>query len=104
MGEIYHKDGKFIRIDNCNRFIYEVSLYVKYQNIYSMINHKYFSSNIEIPNVIDQININNNITIYCEIYSAPKSWIIDNEYVLYVKPEKKKRIKKQKNESKSMST
>jgi len=92
--EIYVKGDQFVRIDECNRFIYEVSVYVKYQNIYSMVNHKYFSSDKEIVTFIDKVVINQFTTIYCELYSAPKEWIIENEFTLYIKPEKKKRVKK----------
>ena len=103
MGASYGKNGVFVRVDNCNRFIYEVSVYVKYENIYSMANHKYFSSEKEIPNVIEKINVNKFITIFCEMYSAPMDWIIENDYKLYIKPEKKKRKKKD-DEQKIMSS
>lgn len=97
----YRKDDKFVRIDECNRFIYEVTVYVKYENICNMANHKYFSSNTEIPKVVEEYNLDNNITIYCELIYAPKRWLIDNGYQLYVKPEKKKRKKKDESEIKT---
>lgn len=91
MSEFYVKDDKAVRLDSCNRFIYEVMVNVYYNNIFSMVNHKYFSTPVEIPNVIESYYVTPSIEICCEMYSAPKSWLHDNDFVVYVEPEKKKR-------------
>lgn len=92
----YVKDNKSVVLDSCGRFIYEVMVFVQYENIVSMARHEYFSSNIEIPNIIDSYNVNKYVRIECYLYSAPKEWILDNDFMLYVKPEKKKIIKTKK--------
>lgn len=90
----YRKENSFVRVDTCNRFIYEVTLYVFFENICNQVQHKYFSSEKEIPKIVSEFNINNNMVVYTELIYAPKRWLIENDYQLYVKPEKKKRIKK----------
>lgn len=94
MPEFYINNDKAIRLDSCDRFIYEVTVFVWYENIYSMINHKYFSSEVEIEGIIENHFITPKIEICCEIYSAPKRWLIENDFILYIEPEKKKRKKK----------
>lgn len=91
MGDIYIKENQAVLLDNCGRFIYEVFVFVKYKNIFSTVNHRYFSSETEIKNIISSYQYNEFIEIYCELYSAPLKWLLDNEFVVYVKPEKKKR-------------
>lgn len=94
MSEFYIKENKAVRVDSCNRFIYEVMVFVWYENIYSMVNHKYFSSEVEIKGVIESYFVTPNIEIYCKMYSAPLQWLIDNDFILYIKPAPKKRKKK----------
>ena len=99
--KIYVKEGRTVFMDNCNRFIYEVFVFVQHKNIFSTVNHKFFSSEKEIKKVIENYKVTENITINCELYSAPIRWLLDNDYDLYVKPEKKKRnYKKKENEQK----
>ena len=98
--ERYRKEDSFVRIDECNRFVYEVTLYIKFENIYNQANHKYFSSEKEIPKIVKEYNINNNMVIYTELIYAPKRWLIENGYQLYVS-EKKKRKKKDGSEIKT---
>jgi hypothetical protein len=93
VSEFYVNGDKAVRLDNCNRFIYEVMVNVYYDNIFSMVNHKYFTSETEIPNVIESYYVTPSIEICCEMYSAPKSWLNDNDFILYVKPEKKSKQK-----------
>jgi hypothetical protein len=93
MRNIYVKEGQVVLQDICNRFIYEVFVFVHHKNIFSTINHKYYSSEVEIKNIIENYKVTENITVNCEMYSAPLKWLLDNEFQLYVKPEKKKRKK-----------
>lgn len=101
MAAVYVKDDKSVLADTCGRFIYEVYVFVMYENTFSTANHKYFSSDIEILNIIESYYVTPNIEINCTMYSAPLSWLIENDYVLWVKPVKKKRITKPKNEQKT---
>ena len=91
---VYFKEKESILVDTCNRFIYEVFIFIIYENIFSMADHRYFSSEIEIPNVVNTTYIDKYTEMDCSLYSAPMSWIIENDFILYIKPEKKKRIKK----------
>lgn len=94
----YIKDKEAIRPDNCNRFIYEVMVFVWHSGIYSMVNHKYFHSDKEILGVVKSYFVTSEIEIYCELYSAPKQWLIENDYIEYIEPIKKRN--KIKNEQK----
>jgi hypothetical protein len=91
MSDLYIKDNKTVKLDSCNRFIYEVTVNACYNDIFSMIDHRYFSSNEEILNVIDSFYITPNMEICCELYSAPLNWLVENDYTLYIETEKKKR-------------
>ena len=91
MNNLYFKDGEIVLVDNCNRFIYEVYVSVKFDNIYSIVDHKYFSSDKEILNIVKKYKVDKYIDISCELYSAPINWLEDNEYFPYVKPIKVKR-------------
>jgi len=94
--DIYVKDDQSCLIDDCNRFIYEVFVFSQFENVYSLSNHKYFTSKKEIPNIIRLLKITPYISIECDLYSAPLKWLIDNNFILYKEPEKKKRIIKNK--------
>lgn len=96
MRSSYIKDDQIVLQDICNRFIYEVFVFVHHKNIFSTINHKYFSSQVEIPNIIENYQIADYITVNCTMYTAPLRWLLDNNFELYIKPEKKKRISKKK--------
>lgn len=93
MRNIYVKEGRAVLQDICSRFIYEVFVLAHHENIFSTINHKYFSSEKEIKNVIENYQVTEYISINCEMYSAPLRWLLDNDFELYVKPQKKKRKK-----------
>ena len=97
--DVYIKDDQSALINECGYFIYEVCTFVQFENVYNMANHRYFTSEKEIPNIIRFLKINSYIEVHCYLYSAPKKWLINNNFILYVKPEKKKRIiKNKKNE------
>jgi len=91
---VYIKNNLAIFEDKSNLFVYEVSVYCRYKNYFSLVNKKYYSSPKEIPGTIGSFYKNPHTEICCEIFSAPLEWLIDNEYVKYTKPDKKKRINK----------
>lgn len=82
---LYLKNKEAVLLDSENRFIYEVFVFVHFPGQTSMANHKYFISNKEIKGIIPSFYINKNIEIVCELYAAPKNWLIENEYTLYTK-------------------
>ena len=94
--EIYVKNKESVLIDKENRFIYEVIKCIYYKNIYSVLDNKLYYSEKEIKSIKDSVFISPNIEITCKIFAAPKDWIINNGFILWIKPEKKKRNGKQK--------
>lgn len=97
---IYIKDDESALVDSCGRFIYEVCVFVRYENIYNIANHKWFTSEKEIPNIIRSLQISPFIEVQCHLYSAPKRWLIDNGFDIYVPKEKKTRTIKNKEDDK----
>lgn len=99
----YVKDDEAALINHSGRFVYEVLVYVNHEGILSLHNHKLFSSDHPIQNVVRFTKITKYIEVECCLYSAPEKWLIENGFIVYVKPEKKKRIKKEKNVEKDLS-
>lgn len=84
--QLYYKDKKGVLISN--QFIYEVLVYIYFDNFMSLAESKLFYSSIEIKNVVHLTKISNNIQIECELYAAPKQWLLDNNYIKYEKLKK----------------
>lgn len=102
-GPTYIKENQSALVNTCGQFVYEVFTYVQFDNVYNMANNKIFYSDKEIKNFIPVLKVSPYIEVQCHLYSAPLNWLLDNGFVLYTKPEKKKRIKKENNEQKTMS-
>ena len=94
MEDVYTNGKECVTISHNNKFLYRVVANVQYENIYCTVQTKYFESDIKID-YIDTVFLNKRITINCYLDSAPKKYIDENRFKLYIKPEKKKRIKKQ---------
>lgn len=92
--EVYIKNGLTVIADKTNLFVYEVSVYCRYKNYFSLINKKYYSAPNEIPGTVSSFYKNPHTEICCELFSAPLQWLIDNQYQRYVKPDKKKCMNK----------
>ena len=92
--EIYvrNKETAFVNIGN--KFVYEVTVFCHYKNYFSIIDRKYFSSNVEISNIVPHFFRDPHTEICAEIYSAPIYWLLENDFVKYVKPDKKVIINK----------
>ncbi len=88
---VYVKDDQFVYLDKCNRFTYDVYISIAYKNIFSTARYTRYSSDEEIKGVIKYFKINKYVDIECFMYSAPLRWLIDNEFSIYIKPDKKKR-------------
>lgn len=89
----YVKGGQTVIADPSNSFVYETSVYLVNKGYYSLCNKKYFSSKNYIEGVVSSFNKTRHIQICSELFSAPEQWLIDNEFIRYIKPEKVKRIK-----------
>lgn len=83
-----------VLVDNDNLFVYEVSVFVKFKNYFSMVKNTYYSSSKEIKNIVYCYNKTPNVQIITELFSAPKDWLLENNYSLYIPKEKKKKKNK----------
>jgi hypothetical protein len=95
----YIKNGMTVLVDTENLFVYEVSVFVYYKNYFSLINKKYFSAPNEINGVVGSFFKTPNIQICSELFSAPEQWLIDNEFLKYIKPQKNGKQKTLSNKS-----
>jgi hypothetical protein len=75
------------------KFLYEVCVNLHYKNYYSQIKKEYYESLVPINNFVESIFINRNVEITCELHTAPIEWLEDNNFIIWTKPEKKKRCK-----------
>lgn len=89
----YTNGENLVYVDKEERFIYEVSVNIWYKGLYSMYKNTLYISKKYIPNIIESYFLTKYIEIFTTLHSAPISWLNKNNYILYVKPEKKKRIK-----------
>lgn len=97
---IYVKDKEAVLINTNNLFVYHISIFAYHKKYFSLCNDKYFSSEKEVKGIIQSFFINPYIEIYSELYSAPEKWLREQGFRVYVKPEKIKKIKKQKENDK----
>ena len=100
--KIYVKEDEASLVNYSGRFVYEVLVYINFEGILSLHNHKLFCSDNPIQNIARFIKIHPFIEVESCLYSAPEKWLIENGFTLYVKPEKKKRIKNKENDEESM--
>lgn len=99
---VYVKNEESALVNCCGQFVYEVCVFVHFRGIYNMANSKFFYSDKEL-NIVPILKISPYIEVQCYLYSAPLKWLLNNGFNLYIKPEKKKRIKKKENEQKTVS-
>ena len=94
----YVKDDSVVL--SCFKFVYCTELYSYSDGTYFLLRKEYFSCESEIENIVSSYWIQPGLQFHCELYAAPKTWLLKNNYMLYVPTEKPKRIKKKKeNES-----
>lgn len=91
--EVYVKKGEAVLVSKGNQFMYEASVFCRYKGYFGIIDNKLFSCNREIPNIVSPFFRDAHTEYVCTLYSAPLSWLLDNDYVKYVKPDKKTIIK-----------
>ena len=88
---IYYSNGENILFCNTNnQFVYYCKICYHSSNIYSVINSIYYSSDKFIPKIVESYFINKNLENTCELFSAPKKWLIENNYDVISKPKKNK--------------
>jgi len=90
--KIYTKNG--ISVIEYKTFVYVTEIFLYAKRYFSLVKKEYYQSNIEIPNIVGSFWKNKHFEICSELYAAPKQWLENNGYELYIKPIKKKKIKK----------
>ena len=88
--EVYHNDVHSALINPNGQFVYEVFVYIHYDNIFIMNKHQLYYSDKELK-IVETKKINSHVEMHCYLYSAPKEWLEKNNFVLYINP--KTRIK-----------
>ena len=91
---LYVKKDKSVLVNTNKNFIYEVNIFCLYKSHYSIVNTAYYSCNKEIPNIVECFRRDSHTIIKCELLSAPFPWLLENQYIKYVKPDKKVSTKK----------
>lgn len=85
---VYVNQTEAVLVNTNNEFVYEVSVFCQYYRYYSLIDRKFYSSKQAINGVIPYFKRDEHTKIVCLLYSAPISWLLENGYTKYVKPEK----------------
>jgi len=97
--DIYTKKGNYV-LRNINLdFVYEVCVFYHGKNYFALIDIAFYKSRIEISKVLNSFFIDSYTEIRADLYSAPLSWLIDNHYVKYIKPDKIVKNKTKSNQS-----
>ena len=95
---IYQNDEKEFVLEG-KQFIYETNVFLRYKKYFSLMNSQLYCSDKFIENIIPTFKVSPHVTICSELHTAPKSWLLDNGYVEYHKPEKIKKVKSNKKEN-----
>jgi hypothetical protein len=90
---LYIKKDEAVLISKGKQFVYEVSVFCRYKGYFGIIDNKLYSCNLEIPGIVSHFFRDAHTEIVCKLFSAPLSWLLDNDYIKYVKPDKKTIIK-----------
>lgn len=64
-------------------FVYSTTINLYSKRYFFQINQVYYSSKIEIKNIVPSFWKNKHFEICTELYAAPKSWLIENDFKLY---------------------
>lgn len=88
---LYCKENKFIYVDDNNKFTYERHIFISFDNFFISADYKRFQSDSEISNLVEYFKVDKHIEIVSALISAPLEWLKENNFYLYIKPEKKKR-------------
>jgi len=86
--DVYIKGHDIALINKNNEFIYEVSVFCKIKNYYSLINRAFYVSPKELS-IVRTFQYNGCTIIRADLYSAPFWWLLENRFVKHI-PEVKK--------------
>jgi hypothetical protein len=90
---MYIKNKQGVLLDKTNKFVYEMCVYIKYNNIYSLALHKFFSSD-RFLRVQEDIKLNTYVSINTELHAAPLKWLARNNFKPYFNEQKIKTNKR----------
>lgn len=91
---LYVNKKSAVYLSKNNDFIYEVCVFCRYKNYYSLIDNVHYAANKELESIVPSFVMNASTKITCELLAAPLGWLLDNGYLKYQKPDKKKSTKK----------
>jgi hypothetical protein len=89
----YIKNGQTVLVDSSHLFVYQTCVYAFYKGYFSLCNSQFYSCHKEIQGVVGSFFKTPHIQICSELFAAPEKWLIDNEYVIYSRPEKISKVK-----------
>lgn len=92
MEEMYVKGNEALLVSK--RFTYEVFVNCYFENYFSTVSTTMFESDTFIENLVESYFVTKHTEIYCELFSAPLSYIKENGYKLWEKKTKKPKKKK----------
>ena len=81
--DVYIKGHDIALINKNNEFIYEVSVFCKIKNYYSLVNRVLYRSSKELS-IVRTFQYNGCTIIRADLYSAPFWWLLENRFVKYV--------------------
>lgn len=102
--DLYTDGENYVLTNNDSNFIYEVLIFCRAHKYFCIIDREFYSTTQEIPNIVEHFYRDSNSEIVCTLLSAPLPWLLDNNYIKYVKPDKKTVTKISKKNVKSKTT
>lgn len=84
---MYIRGKKAVLLDKTNKFVYEMCVYIKYNNIYSLALHKFFSSD-KFLRVQEDTKLNTYTNINIELHAAPLKWLVKHNFKPYFNEQK----------------
>ena len=86
--EVYLRGHDIALINKNNEFVYEVSVFCKIKNYYSLINRALYTSKKELS-IVRTFQYNGYTIIRADLYSAPFWWLLENRFTKYIPAVKK---------------
>lgn len=93
MEEIYVNKDDAVLINTNNQFVYEVCIFCRYKGYFGLMDNQLYTCTQEIPGIVRHFFRDAHTEIVCTLFSAPLPWLLNNNYIKYVKPDKKLIIK-----------
>ena len=102
--DIYTDGDHFVLTNLNNNFVYEVIVFCRAKGYFAIMDREFYSSEKPIPNIVEHFYRDAHSEIVCTLLSAPLTWLLENDYIKYVKPDKKTIIKTAKKHGKPKTT